>query len=159
MGNKAHGGNGDFVRDPDVAERDRKAMELHARGRTWQQIADELGYSDRAHACKQVMRAYARADKQPVEAMRESMNGKLEKLYQMAMEVAEARHLKVVNGSVVFDPEQGGVMEDDAPVLAAIDRMTRLLERMAKVNGIDAPTKVQAQVQNVKVTVEGAEDV
>jgi len=60
---------------------------------------------------------------------------------------------------VVFDPTSGGLLEDDAPILAAADRILKVLERRAKLHGLDAPTKVQAQVASVRVTVDGAEDV
>ena len=159
MAGTARGGNGDYVRDPDVAERDAKGMRLRASGYTWQRIADELGYADRAHAKVQIERSYRANMKQDVQAYRETVDAQLDELYAAAMAVKEARHLKVTNGSVVFDPESGGLMEDDAPVLAAIDRMIKIVERRAKLYGLDAPTKVQAEVQNVRVTVEGAEDV
>ena len=51
---KPRDGNGDFRRTIDTVHRDAEAARLHARGHTYDQIATELGYVDRAHAWKAV---------------------------------------------------------------------------------------------------------
>jgi hypothetical protein len=48
------------------------------------------------------------------------------------------------------DPETGEIMDpiiDDAPVLAAIDRLVKIEDRMSKLLGLDAP--VQSEVSAV----------
>lgn len=150
---------GEWTRDPDVAERDRRAMRLRASGWTFQRIADELGYASRG-ACRTAIERCYQTDAAPtIELYRAAMDAQIDELYSATMEVMNAKHLKVVNGSVVFDPTTGGLMEDDAPVLRAVQCALSLLDRRAKLYGLDAPTKVQAQVQAVRVTVEGSEDV
>ena len=151
--------DGGWTRDPDVADRDHKAMRLRASGWTYHAIAQELGYASRGHARTQIERAYL-ADARPnVEAYREAMDDQLDQLVERITKVMDTRHLKVNAGQVVFDPTSGGLLEDDAPILAAADRILKVLERRAKLHGLDAPTKVQAQVASVRVTVDGAEDV
>lgn len=148
-----------YTRDPDVTERDRKAMRMRASGVTLQKIADELGYASRGAALTQINRLYAADSKADIAAYREAMDAQLDELYSATMAVMRAKHLKVNAGQVVFDPESGGLLEDDAPVLASVQAALRVLERRAKLWGIDAPTKVQAEVASVRVTVDGAEDV
>jgi hypothetical protein len=158
-GQRARRTDGAFTQDPDVAERDNKAMRMRANGKTWQQIADALGYGSRSAAQTQVQRAYANRAKPDVEALREAMSDQLEELVNRVAKVMDTEHLKVNAGQVVFDPLTGNLMKDDAPVLAAADRWLKVLERFARLHGLDAPQKIQAQVQNVRVTVDGAEDV
>jgi hypothetical protein len=159
MAGTARDSTGTYVRDPDVAERDALAMRMRARGATLREIKEELGYSDTGHVYHQITRAYRQNMAPAVNELRAQMDGQLDEIYAAVLKVLETQHLKVVNGSVVFNPETGGLMEDDAPVLAAADRLLKVLERRAKLYGLDAPTKVQAQVENVRVTVDGAEDV
>jgi DNA-binding CsgD family transcriptional regulator len=151
--------SGKFTDDPDVAERDNEAMRMRAAGKTYQEIAMKLGYASRGAARTQIERAYIARAKAPVEALREELTDQLEELVRRIAEVMDTRHLKVVNGSTVFNPETGGLMEDDSPVLAGADRWLKAIERMAKLHGLDAPQRIQAQVEQVRVTVDGAEDV
>jgi len=161
MTDQARDATGSFTRDPDKAERNRKAMRLRAQGWSLQRIVDEsgLGFTDRAHVLKQVNSAYRQDAAPDIEAYRETMDSQLDNLVDRITKVMETRHLKVNAGQVVFNPESGGLLEDDAPILAAADRILKVLERRAKLHGLDAPTKVQAQVASVRVTVDGAEDV
>lgn len=150
---------GKFANNPDVAERDAAAMRLRAKGLTYERIAQQLGYNDRAHAKLSIERAYDRVMKPSAHALREQMDDQLDQLTERIMKVMDADHLKVSAGSTVFDPTSGDLMRDDAPILAAADRIMKVIERRAKLYGLDAPTKVEAQVQSVRVTVDGAEDV
>jgi hypothetical protein len=58
----------------------------------------------------------------------------------------------VSHGKVVEDPA-GGPLEDSAPRLAAIDRLLRVEERIAKLMGLDAPTRseIEARVEQKPV--------
>lgn len=81
-----------------------------------------------------------------------------------AIEVLTARHLTVSNsGAIVYD-ENGEALEDDGPVLAALDRLTRirgdlvkLADHEAKLLGLYSATKMQTDVQ-VSYTVGGGVD-
>ncbi len=156
---QARSPQGPWIDDPEVAHREAEAMRLRARGRTFQEIADELGYANRAAAKNLIDRAYLKIRLPAAEAYRVAMDEQLDELYSATMKVMEAKHLKVVAGSVVFDPTTGGIMEDDRPVLDAVRAALAVLERRAKLHGLDAPTRVQAEVASVRVTVDGAEDV
>ncbi|GAA2395473.1 hypothetical protein GCM10010404_61300 [Nonomuraea africana] len=45
------------------------------------------------------------------------------------------------DGNAAVDDGRGEPLEDDAPVLAAIDRMLKIQERRAKLLGLDIPVK------------------
>lgn len=155
--------DGLFQRNPASAERDAKAARLRSAGHTFQEIADQLGFSDKSTARQSVYRAIADVIKEPAE---EVLKVELDRLDQQltrlndletaARQVLEARHITVNNGRVILHPDTGDPMEDDAPVLAAIDRLVKIelarntnAERRAKLTGLDAAVKVDATVHEV----------
>lgn len=151
--------NGKWIPSPDAAKRDGQAVEMRAAGRSLREIAEHLGYYDASAVRQAINKRMEQYVAPAVSELRKEQDAQIDELYSAVVEVLEAKHLKVVNGAVVFDPTTGGLMEDDAPVLRAADTARQLLARRAALHGLDAPTKVQAQVQNVRVTVDGAEDV
>lgn len=133
-------GNGKWVRTPESAARDARAAELRAQGKTFQQIADELGLANKGDAHHAVERALAEIVKGPAEALRDLELSRLDTMYEAAMGVLERQHVTVSNGKVVHlsdDP-----LPDDGPVLQAIDRLLKIQERRAKLLGLDAEKKV-----------------
>lgn len=156
-GGRPRDGNGRFVEWPDTAERDAEAFRLRARGRTLKEIAEQLGYHDRSHVRKALERRTTAVLGPAVAEYRQEMDDQLDELYRAAMAVMEAKHLRINNGEVVT--ADGVAVEDDAPVLRAIETMLKVHERRARLHGLDAPQRVQAEVQSVRVSVEGAEDV
>lgn len=73
---------------------------------------------------------------------------RLGEMRQSALEVLERIHLTVSHGKVIKD-DYGTPLEDSAPRLAAIDRLLRVEERIAKLMGLDAPTRseIEARVE------------
>jgi hypothetical protein len=81
---------------------------------------------------------------------------RLNGLEAKARKVLEAQHIVVNNGRVIHHPDTGQPMEDDAPILQAIDRLVKIedarnrnAERRAKLTGIEAAVKVDATVHEV----------
>lgn len=155
--------DGLFQRNPASAERDAKAARLRSAGHTFQEIADQLGFGDKSTARQSVYRAIADVIKEPAE---EVLKVELDRLDQQltrlndletaARQVLEARHITVNNGRVILHPDTGDPMEDDAPVLAAIDRLVKIetarnqnAERRAKLTGLDAAIKIDSTVHEV----------
>ena len=73
---------------------------------------------------------------------------RLEDLEAAARTVLRNHHIMVNNGRVILHPDTDQPMEDDAPVLQAIDRLVKIEdarrrngERRAKLNGLDMPLK------------------
>lgn len=122
------------------AERDARIMDLARRGRTHQTIADEVGLTrQRVH---QIVKEQLAAI--PVEGVAhyraqqlETLDGLLEKAHA----VLEARHLKFHEGVALN--HAGELVTDDGPVLNAVTTILRILERRARLLGLDAPVKTE----------------
>lgn len=172
---------GQYARSLTAAQRYAAAAQLRSEGLTYQEIADELGYSDKRTAWNAVRRlidsltipAAESARKTEVERLElefERLDGELDRLDALVPHVEtvlKRHHITVNNGKVITLPNsETGVEEpllDDGPVLAAVDRLTRIAaERRAisdtrrrhsesyrKLLGIDAPTRVDATVHEV----------
>lgn len=160
---KSRSSNGRFLRSPDTVIRDAEAARLRSQGKTYQQIADELGFGHRREAQGAVDRALAEVIREPAEAVLhfelERLDAELRRLDALEEKVAavlNARHITVSNGRVITHPETELPMEDDGPVLQAVDRLLKIEEarrrngeRRAKLTGIEAAVKVDATVHEV----------
>lgn len=142
-------GDGKWVRSIETAERDAEAARLRARGMSYRQIGAELGmhHSSVADA---VQRALRDTVAEPAEDVRRLELDRLDHMYQQVLAVLERKHITVSNGKVIQvpDPETGEIapLEDDAPVLQAVDRLLRISESRRKLLGLDIPVKQQVEV-------------
>jgi hypothetical protein len=118
---------------------------LRAEGWTYERIAGELHFSHRDVARRAVERALAVAVREPADELRQIELIRLDSLWLQAMAVLQAKHVTVSNGRVVTIDRNGEKVPvvDDAPVLQAIDRLLKIMERRAKLLGLDAPAKVE----------------
>ena len=143
------------------AERRAEVLRLRLDGHTLQAIGDRLGIrADSVHDI--ITRALRSMTKEPAEELLNLELARLDSLYAEAMNSVRAftpvlHNGKVVqipvidsNGQVVKDPETGHpltcIAQDRAPVLAGVATAVRLLERRAKLLGLDAPVRTQAQL-------------
>ncbi|WP_033260608.1 hypothetical protein [Amycolatopsis vancoresmycina] len=148
----------DAAEQIEVARRRSQAIALRSQGRTWAAIADELGYSDKGAACKDVTRALDAERRELAETAdlhRAEQVELLDELTRRAFEILDKDHLTVSHGRVVrlgqpyvteqgiaeIDQNAGAPVLDDGPKLAAIDRLLRIAERRAKLLGLDLPVK------------------
>lgn len=139
----------------ETAERRAKAVRARLEGKTWQQVADELGYSSMAHAHKDVTRALDAARKDlalVAEQHRELELQRLDSLEASARAVLDAAHIVVQHGKVVYDDD--GPLVDHDPALRAVDRLLKIAERRAKLLGLDQPVRLEHSGQ-VLYAVEG----
>ncbi|MFE1515703.1 hypothetical protein ACFW9I_02540 [[Kitasatospora] papulosa] len=141
---KPRGGNGQYFRTLSDAQRDAEAARLRARGLTYQQIADELGWTSRGDAHHAVQRALEATVKEAADEVRAIELDRLDTLYRAALAVLERQHVTVSNGRVVSLNEEP--LPDDGPVLAAIDRLLKIQERRSKLLGLDAPSKAAISI-------------
>ncbi len=155
--------NGRFLRNPETVTRDAEAARLRSQGRTYQQIAEQLGFNHRREAQSAVDRALAEIIREPAEAVLhfelERLDAELRRLDTLetaAREVLAADHIMVNNGRVIQHPGTDEPMQDHAPRLQAIDRLVKIEdarrrngERRAKLTGIEAAVKVDATVHEV----------
>lgn len=134
-------GRGRFVKSPVTAQRDAEAAQLRAEGKTYDQIAEALEFSDRSLARRAVERALAATVREPADELRQLELIRLDALWVEAVKVMTTEHITVNNGRVI---EVDGVpLKDDAPTLSAIDRLLKIMERRAKLVGLDSPAKVE----------------
>lgn len=169
---KPHGGNGDFVPQLSTAQRDARAATLRSRGRTFQQIADELGMANRGVAEKAVKRALAKVVAPAVEELRKSQQELLDLMKDHAVDVLQGRHPLVSNGHVVGEgcsPEHaarhpeipmtecyGPPLLDAGPRLAAITTLVKVLDRESRLHGSDSPIKVEREENGtVRIEIKG----
>jgi hypothetical protein len=139
---------GKFVRSVETAKRDAEAARLRSRGRTYPQIAEELGFCDKGAAHHAVARVF---DGFKVEARDLLIKIELDKLDMMTravIDVLEGQHYVVSDGQIVYigakdDPDHRELLLDDAPVLHAVDRLLKIADRRAKLLGLDAPKRVE----------------
>ena len=152
----------------DVAARRARVLQLHGiEHRPYSEIAETLGIGP-ATARKDYERAFTDLKTQQRATAAEARQlelGKLDAAEQAVWEVLRRKHVTVSHGKIIgkwtgrylTDPETGEVLrddegqprreyedlEDDAPVLQAVDRLTRIAQRRAALLGLDAPVKVE----------------
>jgi hypothetical protein len=130
----------------DTVRRDARAAELRAQGRTYQQIADELGISTKGDAWRAVQRAKADVARPAVTKLIQAESGELDDLYVMALEIIERNHITVSHGKVVtwLNPEtdREEPLPDDGPKLQAIQTALRIRESYRKLHGLDQPAQI-----------------
>ncbi|MDR3079836.1 MAG: hypothetical protein LBV60_02715 [Streptomyces sp.] len=130
-----------------TAERRAKLVEYRRRKVPYSQIYEELGYSSPEAASKDFHRTLEEnlaGQHASVEVYREEQLVELDYLAEEAHKILRARHYVVTaSGRIVEDPETGQPLVDDGPVLAAIDRLVKILDRIAKLRGLDAPQRME----------------
>ncbi|MFJ9214240.1 hypothetical protein [Streptomyces sp. NPDC102264] len=136
-----HDGKGRYIRTLTAAERDAEAARLRSRGWPYQRIADELGYADRGEAHHAVGRVLKATVQEAGDELRTLELERLDAMYASVMDVLERKHFTVSNGKIMYMGDQP--LEDDGPVLQAVDRLLRIQERRARLLGLDAPAKTQ----------------
>ena len=99
-------------------ERAAQALELRKAGLSLQVIADQMGYSDPSGAHKAIKRAMDRMVREPATELIEMELARLDSIFTEVYRAAR----------------QGS--------LGAIDRCLRIMERRARLLGIDAPQKI-----------------
>lgn len=106
----------------EAKERALKALELRKKGMRYEQIAQQLGYTNRGSAHKAVMKELKLLAKECLE------------------EAAQVRDLELQRLDALYLKAWEAVEEGDLP---AIDRCLRIMERRAKLLGLDAAEKVE----------------
>ena len=110
------------VPSPELVDKEVKVLELRRAGLTWQRIAEETGYADHTGAYAAYKRAIKRTMQQPADELREQELDRIDRLQLAAWPNA-------MKGS-------------ERAILAIV----RLMERRAKLLGLDAPTRIQQDV-------------
>lgn len=167
MTGRNRGGNGRFVPSIKTAARDLEAAGMRVRGRGLQQIADELGYASCGHVHDGIRRAFAALPSDGAEDAKRLDLERIDRLIARAWDVMDREHIAYSNGQVVrrrtgeYELDDDGFERlddkgnriplyeevlDDGPLLAAIDRIERLIGRRAKIFGYEAPARSRIEV-------------
>lgn len=112
------------VPEPSQLDREFKVLELRRAGLTWQRIAEEVGYADHSGAYAAYKRAMKRVLEQPA---KELVNAELDRLDRLQVAVWQ----KAMRGES-----------------NAVGNVLRIMERRARLLGLDAPQRVRAEVMN-----------
>jgi hypothetical protein len=131
-----------------IAQRRTRVLAMRVEHIPYEDIAVRLGVSvDLARKDYQLARRQAAADfRAAVAEHRATELIKLDALEREAWRVLKTKHITVQQGRVVRD-DDGATIEDDAPVLQAIDRLERLAKRRAALLGLDAPVRVEVSAE------------
>lgn len=131
------------TREPEQVERDARAVELRRRHLTYQQIADELGFASKSSAYDAVRRGLADSVMETNDEVRQQELERLDDLARRALIVMTTKHYKVNGKEVVQHPQTREPLIDDAPVLRAVETLLKVMERRARLLGLDAPQQVE----------------
>lgn len=110
-----------FAQQLSTRTREAEALELRSQGRTYDDIATELGFSNRGAAHKAVQRALLATIRQPAEVLRTLQMERLEEAFRALWPKAT-------------DP-------DHAHHLRAVDSMLSVLDRMDRLTGLTETPK------------------
>lgn len=158
----ARGGATTNARTVEGRRKQERALQLRAAGHTLSQIANIMkaeGYGNinsPQHARVLIQRGLAHMIQEPAEDVVKMEMVRLDELTRKGFEVLNGVHALIHQGAIVKD-EDGEIIKDVGPTLAAIDKLVKVMERRAKMLGIDKPTKVDAKVDmeaNVTETVQ-----
>lgn len=108
--------------DPAQIDKDRTVMDLRRTGMSFTRIAELTGYADHSGAIQSYERSMKLILKEPTEAVRDLALARLDELLTVAYSKAMAGDLQALQVSL------------------------KILERQARLLGLDAPTKVQQEV-------------
>lgn len=110
------------VPSPELVDKEIRVLELRRVGLTWQRIAEEVGYADHTGAYAAYKRAIKRTMQQPADELRAQELDRIDRL-QVAIWPA--------------------AMKGDTRAILTI---VRLMERRAKLTGLDMPIKIEQDV-------------
>lgn len=142
--------DGRYIPTQAAADRAAQAARLKAENprMTYQQIADTVGYCDKAAAWRAITRCREAVVQAAGAELFAAEAAHLDDLYVAALEVLERDHVTVSHGRIIAD-EEGNPILDDGPKLAAIREMRMLRESFRRLYGIDRPVKVDATIHEV----------
>lgn len=135
----------------ELDERRLKAIEMKRRAMPWEYIAGQLGYLTAQHAAADVLGALERRRKESARQLDAYVQLELEKLdtLERAMyKIMQRKHILVQQGKVMINPDTHELIEDDAPHMQAVDRIVKIMERRAKMLGLDSAMKLDMRVSD-----------
>ena len=112
---------------PEQIDKEKQVLELKRSGATWDAIAQVVGYSNASGAFKAYQRAMVRTLQQPADELRDAEIDRLDRLQR-------AYWFEAIGD------------KNNPPVHKSAEIVLKIIDRRAKLLGLDAPTKIQAEV-------------
>lgn len=144
-------GNPRAKRTAALAERRAEMWRMRVNGQTQQEIGDHYGISQQA-VSEQLRKAYTDRPAAAIDEYRAIELDKLDRAERAVLAVMTRQHVTVSGGSIVMTPDSTGEMVpllDDAPVLAAVDRLVKIAKHRADLLGLKAPTKISVEAESL----------
>ena len=138
---------GQYTRTLQTAQRDAKAAELRAQHWTYDRIGAELGISKWA-ARDSVRRAIRDACAAPGRELVNLEVQRLETIYDEVLDILARDRPVVSHGHIVTDAD-GTPLIDDELKLKAVDRALKARESFRKLLGLDAPSRVSVEAEQL----------
>lgn len=176
------GKDGRMRRTVETARRDAECADLYSQGWTHQRIADHMGFANSGVATKAIQRAFRAVPAESVDRLRQKHDRVLNRLLTKALEIMERNHPAHSQGRVVRVCPGPGSHEgctatdiwesangyagggcpgvpvlDDGPKLQAITVAKGLLERSAKLHGLDAPVRTAIEGDELVIRIKGVD--
>jgi predicted DNA-binding protein (UPF0251 family) len=144
-------------RAAELADRRAEMLRLYTVERLTQaEIADRYGVSQQA-VSEQIRKAIADRPAYRVDEHRAIELEKLDEYERAARRVLVREHVTVSRGSIVtmYNEETGREepLLDDAPALAAVDRLVRISQYRADLIGMKAPTRVSVEAETLSAEI------
>lgn len=126
-----------------MAERRTHVLRMRIEHRTYREIAETLGIhiSTAKTDYRRALDAYAAEQRATAHLAVDRELAKLDQAEEAVYEVLRRKHYTVSNGKLIYLGDEP--LEDDAPVLAAVDRLVRIAARRAALKGYDAPARIE----------------
>jgi hypothetical protein len=123
----------------EAARRDADAAKLRAEGKTYQHISDTLSFGNASNARRAVQRALVAVVQEAGDELRALEVERMNRLLDTAWQIMERPHYAHSAGRLILMDDEPVL--DDAPSLMAMDRILKIMERRAKLLGLDAPVR------------------
>lgn len=132
-----------FQRSAEVARRREQVLALRLAHRPDSEIAATLGITIQLVRVdyKRALEDYAAQQAETAHVARDRELAKLDLMEQAVHVVLNRLHVTVSNGKLIYLNDKP--LEDDAPILSAVDRLVRIADRRAKLLGMDAPARIE----------------
>jgi hypothetical protein len=133
-----------------IADRDRDAaaVELRREHLNFRQIATQLGFASPSSAYEAVQRGLADMRQEASDEVKQMELDRLDDIARGLHRVFVTPHFVVsaATGKVARHPDTDEVLIDDGPVIQAGAALLRVMERRAKLLGLDAPARSRVEV-------------
>src|SRR5882672_1566290 len=112
---------------------------------TYRQVGEKLGITLDA-AQQAVRRNLHRIQADGVDDLRKVENLKLDTLEQAVLDILEREHYTVTQRGIVYNGSEP--LRDDGIALQAADRLLKIWQRRASLNGLDNPQKIEINLKH-----------